>query len=448
MRVRTCFHLAALALACAAPSVAHADVTVPPIISEGMVLQRDMKAPLWGTAGPGEKVVVTFRGKTAKTVGDRDGRWRVNLDPGSAGGPFDLTIQGTTRVRVKEVWVGDVWLCSGQSNMEWTTGQSLGAEEIKSLSPDVNIRLLKVAGSGALSGWQPATPENILNFSGVGYYFGRELHATEHVPVGLIQSAVGGTAVERWMSPEKQKALGFGDKIKPDAGIHYASMIKPLAPFGLKGAIWYQGESNTGNAGDYEKLFSGMIDEWRLQWGQGNFPFLFVQLARIGKPGGDVGGWPALRDAQLRTLSLPRTGMATIFDVTDGDIHPRDKKSVGIRLALSARAVAYGDHEVEYTGPVLKSAKRSPTELTLTFDHAAGLAARGGELKEIEVKSGLGEYKPVTGRVEGNRVIVALPAGALTGALSVRYGWRAFPEGNLYNAAGLPASPFVVEGIQ
>ncbi len=425
-------------------SPARADAKPAPLIQEGMVLQRGIKNPLWGTAAPGEKVSVYFNGASVATLADGEGKWRVDLPATKAGGPFAMTLQANNRIDYKAVYVGDVWVCSGQSNMEWPASASDGAEKLKQQPANDRIRLLKVGHQGQIGAWQTASPEAVLAFSGVGYAFGRALHEDQKVPIGLIQSAVGGTAVERWMSTETLKSLGY-EQLKPDWGMHHRDMIRPLQPYAIKGAIWYQGESNTGNAGMYRKLFGGMIDEWRREWGQGAFPFLFVQLARIGKPGSEVGNWPALRQAQLETLELPATGMAVIHDVSDGDIHPKDKRSVGERLALIARDVAYGQN-LAHNGPLLKSAKRSGSELILTFEHARGLHARDGFLRELEIKAAGVDFQPIAARIDGNKLI--LPVQEYRGPLTVRYAWRAHPTGNLYNAAGLPASPFKAENVR
>ncbi len=431
-------------LVCALARPAAADVSPAAVIQDGMVLQRGMKNPVWGTAAPGEKVVIYFNGTTTSALADGVGKWRLEIPPTRAGGPYPMTIQGNNRIDFKGVYVGDVWICSGQSNMEWSGAQSGNAAELRTQPTIDRIRLCKVGNNGSVGAWLPATAENALNFSAVGFFFGRALEADQKVPIGLIQSAVGGTAVERWMSIDRLRALGF-DQVKPDWGIHHRDMIRPLQPFAIRGAIWYQGESNTGNADQYRKLFGGMIEQWRQEWGQGSFPFLYVQLARIGKPGPEVGNWPPLRQAQLETLQLPKTGMALCFDVSDGDIHPPDKRSVGERLALAARAIAYGK-AVVHSGPTLRSAVRKGGDVVLTFDHAAGLQVKGGFLQELEIKSEKTDWQTITARVEGNRLVI--PAAEFAGPVSVRLGWRAHPLANLYNGAGLPASPFLVEGVR
>ncbi len=425
-------------------SAARADVTPALPIGDGMVLQRGMDAPVFGTASAGERVKVTFRGR-ARSALVEEGRWRVDIPTGAPGGPWPLVIEGQNRIDLKNVYVGDVWLCSGQSNMVWSVRQSGGGAEAIAGAPTLEtIRLLQVSQrpDAPRPAWQAVSPQSIPNFSAVAYYFARVLQERVKVPIGLIQSAVGGTMIEQWMSLEKLRALGFGERLRPSAAGLYTAMIRPLIPYGMKGVLWYQGESNAGDAGNYLALHRGMIEQWRKEWGQGNFPFLFAQLARINTPpaADPVGTWPRLREAQRQTIEVvPRTAMAVVFDVSDGDIHPPDKKSVGERLALAARSLAYGE-DVEYSGPVLRSAERHGDRVILTFAHAEGLAARGGSIQDVEIEIAATQFRPTTATVEGNRIIVDVTGSA--GPVRVLHGWRAFPRGNLYNLAGLPASPF------
>jgi len=444
--------LSLLALGPGAP--ARANVAPAPIISEGMVLQRGRRVPLWGTAAPGEKIRIDFRDRSYNVSADADGKWLARIDPGAAGGPFVLDFTADNAVEVANVWVGDVWLCSGQSNMVWSVRQSLGAERIGPGHANRRIRMLRVANDGALSGWMPATPESILPFSAVGYYFGREIEATQKVPVGLIQSAVGGTAAELWTPADRLAGLGVQNP-PANAGIHYRNMIVPLQPYGIKGTLWYQGESNQRRAAEYQGLFEGMIRIWREAWGQGAFPFLYVQLARIGpavRPAAPAGPadenvtWPALREAQRKSMRLGGTGMVTIFDVSDGDIHPPDKMAVAARLAVLARSKVYGESGLEPYGPQIDSIRHAGDDLVLQFSHDRGLHSRNGELREFEVRFADGSFRPVRARIEKNRVLIAV--GAIAGRYAVRYGWSAHPRGNLYNGAGLPATPFLFEGIR
>jgi sialate O-acetylesterase len=428
------------------PAAARADVKPAPIISDGMVLQRGMDARVFGTAAPGEKVSVTFRGRTAAAPAAQDGRWLVELPAGSAGGPWPLVIQGKNRIELNQVYVGDVWLCSGQSNMEWSVRQSTGAAAIAALPSNERLRLYHVTrqGAGQPAGWQAASPETIPNFSGVGYYFGRALQQDLKIPIGLIQSAVGGTPIERWTSVDRLRALGF-ERLPANAGDLHALMIRPLQPFGIKGVTWYQGESNAGNAANYRRMQQGMVQQWRDEWREGSFPFLFVQLARLGTPDNAVGDWPLLREAQRQAQSQPNTGMAVIFDVSDGNIHPPDKTSVGDRLALLARALVYGER-IEYSGPVLESARREGDRIVLTFGHAIGLQAKGGSPRDLQLEVAAGDFRPATATIQGNQLIVTV--GGVAGPVRVLYGWKQFPQGNLFNEADLPASPFATPPLE
>jgi sialate O-acetylesterase len=444
------FRLSLLALALLPGLPSRADVLPAPIISEGMVLQRGRRAVLWGMAEPGEKIRIDFRDRSYNVVADAEGRWRAAIQPGEPGGPFVLDFTADNAVEIANVWVGDVWLCSGQSNMVWPVQRSLGAERIGPASANRRIRLLTVGRDGALSGWKPAGPETILPFSAVGYYFGREIEATQRVPVGLIHAAVGGTAIELWM-PRVLVPEVAGVRGTP--GEHFERMIRPLQPYSLRGALWYQGEANAARAADYERLFTAMIRAWRRGWENPALPFLFVQLARIGAaPGPGVAltrndeAWPALREAQRRVARLEAVEMATIFDVSDGDIHPPDKIAVATRLSLLARARVYGEDGIEPYGPQVRSIRHEGEDLVVRFDRGAGLHARGGDPREFEVRFADGVFRPVRARVDGETVRLAV--GTTPGRYTVRYGWRAHPTANLFNGAGLPATPFLFPEIR
>ncbi|MFN3652155.1 MAG: sialate O-acetylesterase [Armatimonadota bacterium] len=447
------------------PASGSAAVAPAPIIAEGMVLQREGRAPLFGTASPGEKISATFRGQTVATTAGKDGAWKLPVPAGAAGGPFPLVIQGQNRIELKSVWVGDVWLCSGQSNMVWTVANSTTAAEARKAPPDEQLRLCRVAQDGTVGSWQGSSPAAALPFSAVAYHFGQSLRAAQKVPIGLIVAAVGGTAIERWMPEEAVRRAVPERPVPKAAGLHYRAMVKPLQPFALRGVTWYQGEANASAPAGYEELLAELIRRWRRDWDQKRLPFLLVQLARYGKAGAaeteKERGWAVVREAQRRVLALPETGMAVSFDLTDGDLHPRDKASVAQRLARVARRVVYGE-ELEHSGPVLQTVRRDGDRLVLHFRHAEGLTTRDGPLRELEVRAGKGGFRPTLARIEGDRVIIyavssepgassegaVFNVGELPGPLAIRYGWRAYPEGNLYNAAGLPASPFLVEGVE
>jgi sialate O-acetylesterase len=474
---------------------AWADVRLPRLLSDGAVLQRELPVRIWGTADPGEKITVKFRDQAGEAEADSLGRWELHLKPLTAGGPDVLTVTGNNMVTVKDVLVGDVWIGSGQSNMAWTVERSNDAEKEIAAANYPKIRLLKVANKvsdvpqGDVEGsWSPCSPESVRSFSAVAYFFGRDLHQKLSVPIGLIQSAWGGTPAESWTSMPaltgdpalvpmlslwaevlrdypvakeryeralkewEAKSQGSAAPGRPQpprgpghphtpAGL-YNAMIAPLVPYAIKGAIWYQGESNAdvSKAPYYNRLFETMIRDWRTAWGQGDFPFLFVQLANFKT--GPNSRWPELREAQSDALVLRNTGMAVTVDIGNPeDIHPRNKQDVGARLAVAARALAYGEKDLEYSGPLFRQANLEGETIRVWFDHAAtGLKVKGGDLKAFEIAGQDGKFVPATAKIDGNSIVVSTPD--VTEPSAVRYGWADSPECNLYNAEGLPASPF------
>ena len=471
---------------------ARADVRLPNLFSENMVLQQGMRVAIWGWADDGEVVTVTFRGQTVKTTA-HNGKWTVRLAKLKAGGPDTLTVEGKNRITIANVYVGEVWICSGQSNMEFKLNRSYEAQADIDSATNSMIFLLDVPNTKALqptndidAAWHKCSPDTAAKISAVGYYFIRNIQKDRNVPVGLIESDWGGSPAEVWMSEatldsnprfkqeilgeypavkqrheaalakykvEKEEAAKAGkpfDKKAPTPGWRptelYDGMIAPLIPYGIKGVIWYQGEANAGRAEQYRSLFPALIRNWRQDWGEGSFPFFAVQLAPylLIKDQPSESTWAELREAQLRTTKeVPNYGIAVITDVGDpGNIHPVKKKPVGERLALAARAIAYGE-KIEYSGPIFKSVKPKGSELIVSFDHAdSGLEARDGELKGFAVCGP--DHKFVWAKAEidasGKKVIVSSPE--VPKPVAVRYGWADCPVVNLWNKAGLPASPF------
>ncbi|BBO34754.1 sialate O-acetylesterase [Lacipirellula parvula] len=438
------------------------------IFSDHMVLQRDIKLPIWGAAAPGAKVEVKLAGQTKEATADKDGKWTVSFTPLKAGGgPLELSVasDGET-AHMTDILVGDVWVASGQSNMEWPIRASKDAESEAAAAdwPEIrfvdvpNVTSAKPLDSFKSAGWQPVKPENITEFSAVAYYFARDLHKELNVPIGLIGCNWGGTQMEAWVSRE---ALESSDTFKPAVAAAdqeptteevkkhrqerpqdqpaslFNGMLSSVIPYGIRGAIWYQGESNAGRHGEYAELSKLMIADWRNRWGQGEFPFLLVQLAAF-EPGGD--SWPPLREAQVETLESPNTGMAVTTDIGDRkDIHPRNKQDVGKRLALAARKVAYGE-DLVYSGPMFKELKVTDGKAHVTFAEIGGGLKADGALKGFEVAGDDGKFVPANAVIEGAEVVVS--ADGVNEPKVVRYNWAAFPEGNLFNAEGLPASPF------
>lgn len=478
---------------------ASANVQLHNLFCDNMVLQRGMKVPVWGTAAPGEKVAVSLNGQKLTTKAGSDGKWMVSFEPMKAGGPYKMLIVGTNMVLCENVMIGEVWVCSGQSNMWWTVKASNNAEQEIADAKYPNIRLFTVPLKSApvpqteVQGkWVECSPETVPTFSAAAYYFGRELFKTLNVPIGLIHTSWGGTPAESWtrrewlrtdedfksildsydkqmadydkakadypklmeqwkQGSEKAKAEGKPAPSEPGTPAYgpwlpsglYNAMIAPLIPYGIKGAIWYQGESNAPRAYQYRKLFPAMIKNWRKDWGQGDFPFLFVQLAnwapKSEEPYDDY--WSELREAQTMTLSLKNTGMAVAIDIGDPiSIHPTNKQEVGRRLALNALSIAYGK-KLTYSGPMYRAMEPEYGTIVLVFDHiGGGLVAKDGALKGFTIAGEDKKFVPAEAKIVGNNVIVSSPD--VKDPVAVRYSWAINPDGNLYNKAGLPASPF------
>jgi sialate O-acetylesterase len=651
---QTLFSLLLLLVILIPSSAAYADVRLPAIISDNMVLQQETKVRIWGNANPGEQVTVTFQNRSSRAIADKQGRWETLLSPLKAGGPFELTVKGNNLLTVKNVLVGEVWLCSGQSNMEWLLANTIGAAETIAQANYPEIRHFRVEHVTAASPqtdlqghWVVTTPDDAGNFSAVAFFFGRELHQQLKVPVGLINSSWGGTPAEAWTSHEamlsspelkpileryesslnalpqakeayaqalaaweeknlyidqgnKGEALGYADptfkaadwshmdlpqqfetagllidgavwfrrvlelppswagkdlvlnlppiddqdityfngtkvgsigretpnsymvprkyvvpgplvhagknliavrvfdsageggfsrggamsigpagasetevvslrgpwdyKVElalepkhPDWGsrpeavgvsnqnnpsVLYNAMIAPLVPFAIRGAIWYQGESNAGRAYQYRTLFPIMIRDWRKAWGN-NFPFYFVQLANwhAHKAEPDESDWAELREAQTMTLREPQTGMAVIIDIGDpDDIHPRNKLDVGRRLAAWALAGTYGRNVIP-SGPLFDRYTIEGDKVRIHFKYATGLkTSDGGPVKGFAIAGEDRRFVWADARIDGDTVVVMSPK--ISKPVAVRYGWADNPVVNLYNQAGFPASPF------
>ncbi|MDD5454227.1 MAG: sialate O-acetylesterase [Candidatus Ratteibacteria bacterium] len=622
--------------------VAFCQVRLPRLISDGMVLQRDTNVKIWGWANAGEKITVNFNGKTYKTAAGKDGRWEVKLPQLKAGGPYTMEIKASNNITLKDILVGDVWVCSGQSNMDLTMNR------VKDRYPDViansenplirrflvpMVYDFKTPQQDVQSGsWEYASPKSVLNFTATGYFFAKALYEKYRVPIGLIHASVGGSPAESWLSEDALKAFpeyfktaqqlkednyiksvmdeeqsamnswyrnvygldegwsknekwfdanhdasdwdwmnlptyfknekigringvvwfrkeinvpasmigkparielgaiidsdhvyingklvgttsyqypprkydvpsdllkegkniivvrvisnaGEGGFVKGkpyeltaggqtidlkgewkykvgavvDSALPgttffqykplglYNGMIAPLLNYTIKGVIWYQGESNTGKPLEYRQIFPALIANWRQKWGEGNFPFLYVQLANFmgAKDQPSESNWAALREAQLKTLSVPNTGMAVAIDIGEAnDLHPTNKEDVGKRLALAAQKVAYGDKTVVYSGPIYKSMEVKGNKIIISFANiGSGLVAKGGELKQFAIAGADKKFVWATAKIDGDKVVVW--NDQVQNPVAVRYAWADNPEGaNLYNREGLPASPF------
>ncbi|HEY6371288.1 MAG TPA: sialate O-acetylesterase [Candidatus Sulfotelmatobacter sp.] len=475
----------------------YADVTVPALLADHMVVQRGLPVHVWGMAAPHEAVSIAFRGETKAGTADADGRWSIYLTPGEAGGPYELTIKATNTIVLHDILVGDVWVASGQSNMEFPmTGLVNAQTEIAAAQyPKIRLFLVKhkpadyPLGNVESKGWTACTPETAADSSAVAYFFARNLQHKLGVPIGLIESSWGGTAAESWTSlhtlgadaalmpvfsarakmvdeqstnvlrqqredAEFQKAVAQtkaegkplpGPQWHPDFAAWaptalYNGMIAPLTPFAIRGVIWYQGEANASSdrASLYARLFQTMIRDWRNSWGEGDFSFLYVQIANWNTEPGEL--WPEVRNAQRQALALRNTGMAVTIDIGDpNDIHPKNKQDVGLRLSLAARAITYGE-KIEWSGPLYRQVTQEEDALRVWFDHANGLMAKGPTVTGFEVAGADGKYSAADAKIEGTSVVVS--SAAVPTPVSVRYGWAANPNCNLYNKEGLPASPF------
>jgi sialate O-acetylesterase len=497
---------------------ARAEVVPSSVFTDHAVLQREKPIPIWGTADPGERVSVSLSNETGTTVSTQttaEGRWYVELPSLPAGGPFTMTLEGKNKVQLKDVLIGEVWICSGQSNMEWQLRNSFEPQKAIAAAANPKLRLFTVAQAIASSPrdkvkgqWRECTPETAPTFSAVAYYFGRDLQKALDVPVGLIHTSWGGTPAQAWTSKEAlddvsdlrhyhadvaqrmnqydpakakeqfdeamkkydqartewekaaAKARSEGNRPPqaprrpqlqkaPDASQNspstlYNAMIAPLIPYGIRGAIWYQGESNAGQAFEYRTLFATMIQDWRARWKQGDFPFLCVQLAPFkkieNKP--TESDWAELREAQfIATKKLSKVGMAVITDVgEENDIHPKKKEPVGARLALLARKIGYGQ-EIVAMGPVYKKLRTEGNRVVLSFDNVgAGLECRGTNLTGFTIAGADRVFYPADAEIRGETVVVS--SSAVEHPVAIRFGWANYPVVNLWNKDGLPATPF------
>jgi sialate O-acetylesterase len=490
-------------------SSARADVKLPSIFSDHMVLQRNIAVPVWGWADAGEQVTVSIADQTATATADAAGNWKLKLGKLSADSPLTLTVAGKNTIVIQDVLVGEVWLCSGQSNMGLPVNEVTNAWKEKATANFPQMRLFTVGPHPATTPqtncdgkWVLCSPETVGGFSAAAYFFGRELHQKLAVPVGLINSSWGGTPIEAWTSMNRmeaqpelapvlknwQKTLHPFDREKAEADFvraletwtnHAAKLraegktvppqpkkaidprldprypanlfngkISPIIPYAIRGAIWYQGENNA--ASELAKLYSLqlslLIEDWRQRWDEGNFPFAWVQLPNFHPRTTNVvetnyNNWCVVRECMLQTLVVTNTGMAITVDVGEANnIHPKNKQAVGHRLALWALAKVYG-RDIPYSGPLPDGQEIKGDEIVLSFKHTdGGLVAKDGDLKGFAIAGDDHHWVWARARIEGNQVIVS--SAEVKSPKAVRYAWAANPDCNLFNGAGLPASPF------
>lgn len=415
---------------------ARADVKTPTIFGSHMVLQRDKPLPVWGTADAGEEVTVEFAGKKVSTKADDKGAWKVTLPAMKANAKGQtLTISGKNKLELEDVLIGEVWIGSGQSNMEWRLSQIPSGKKDIPEAKHPTIRLYhapkvqaKERAKDIKANWKVCTPDNVKDFSAVLYYFGARLQKEVDVPFGLINSSWGGSRIEPWYGTEK------------GSGGMYNAMIAPLQPFAIRGVIWYQGESNMSEGMKYFDKKKILIDSWRSVWGQ-EMPFYFVQIAPYS---GYKAPLAELWEAQVATLKIPHTGMAVTTDIVHNikDIHPHNKFDVGNRLALWALAKDYGKKDIVYSGPLYKSMKVDGDKIVLSFAHVGGgLKSRDGEaLTSFEIAGSDGKFVPAEAKIEGKTIVVS--SKEVKEPAEVRFGWSNTTNPNLSNKEGLPASPF------
>ncbi|MET0263387.1 MAG: sialate O-acetylesterase [Rariglobus sp.] len=484
-------------------------VSLAPLFSDGAVLQREKPVPIWGTASAGEKITVTFAGQSLATTADTAGRWRINLAALPASdSPRELVVKGTNTLTIRDVVVGEVWLASGQSNMEWPLSYVVSKADLAAINFPL-IRQFKTAKTPAHSPassvegtWAPARPTTAGQFSAVAYYFALELNRRLNVPVGILNSSWGGTGIDPWIAaeaysttPELAGAFAKHEKVpRPTADEKAAyetlritwekardaakatkqpftepapkapagtatnrtitalnnGMIAPLAPYALRGAIWYQGESNTAHASGYALRMSALISGFRTQFAQPHLPVYWVQLPNFdhGNRNSDTWHWAELREAQTKTLAVPHTGQAITIDVGEPKgLHPKNKKPVGERLALLALARTYAVEHVVDSGPVFKSAIREGAAYRISYEPSSGsepalsaLKASPAGLTGFELAGADQVFHPADARIDGATVIVT--SAQVANPVAVRYAYRNAPVAGLFNSAGLPAAPF------
>lgn len=481
-----------------------AELRLPAVFSDHMVLQRDKAVAVWGWADAAEEVTIEFAGQKKAAKADASGQWSLRLDPLTASAESrKLTATGKDgrKAEVSDVLVGDVWLGSGQSNMAMTVNRAKDFEQEKAAAAFPLIRHFKEESAGAPTAqsqakgkWLACTPDNVGAFSATLYFFGREIHREVGVPVGLINTSVGGTPIESWIAPEvqetkpelsaalkaqsaalpkidpekakadyavelkkfkaaKAKAVAEGTKAprpprnaaevserKGSYGQLFNGKVAPLVPYTLKGMLWYQGEANSSDtrAPLYVHQLSALITDWRARWGE-ELSFAWVQLPNFSRPGE---GWPLMRESMLKTLSLPKTGMAVTIDIGEAkDIHPKNKQEVGRRLSLWALGNVYGRKVAAASGPLPAGHEIKGGEVVVTLTHAEGLKTRdGAPVKGFQLAGTDKQWKPATARIDGAKLIVT--SAEVAAPVALRYAWLDFPETNLVNSADLPASPF------
>ena len=491
----------ALALTAAffAAEPSRADVTPASLFSDHMVLQQGISVPVWGRAELGEQVTVAIGSQTQTGNADADGKWMVHLtELKSSSDPVEMTITGKNTITIKDVLIGEVWLGSGQSNMEFSVSKSVKRfagvnDEAKEIAAadyprlrmfTVKMKMTDAPQDDCEGDWQVCSPQTVPAFSAVGYFFSRDLQKAIDLPVGFINSSYGASTAQAWISKDvfsadpqfNQLMDAFAKSVatwdaahsktattvpatlpstRPARGaprnphqdqhnptLLWNAMVHPIQPYAIRGAIWYQGESITGTTAQFTALTETVITSWRKEWGEGDFPFYFVQLAALDNNSNK----PEVREAQAAVLKIPNTAMAITIDIGDkSNVHPKNKQDLGDRLARIARANVYGE-KIEFSGPMYESMTVDGDSVRIKFSHVSGgLVAKNGDLKTFEIAGKDGHFAAASAKIDGDTVVVS--SSDVPEPMAVRYAWNRWPQGcNLYNADGLPAAPFRSDG--
>jgi sialate O-acetylesterase len=443
----------------------YGEVKLPAIFGDNMVLQQQTEAAIWGTSAKNAsvKVVTSWNNKSYSTRAGSDGKWKLKVTTPAAGGPYEVSVSDGTTLKLRNVMIGEVWICSGQSNMEmpmkgYMNQPVMGSNEAIAVSSNPAIRLFTVKKASSLQpiddfsgNWKICEPENVSEFSATAYFFGLMLNKVLKVPIGLINSSWGGTRIEPWISESGFKEFDFiklpdknqqGTLSQQTPTVLYNAMINPMVGYGIRGAIWYQGESNRNEADKYVQLLPGMIENWRSVWGVGEFPFYYIQIAPYDY--GTTGLSSAyLREAQLKaSTSIPNIGMASIMDIGEKDcIHPANKAAGSNRLAFLALVNTYGKSGFASSGPVLKEMTIAGSIVKMTFNNAVnGLTSNGKELSCFEIAGANKRFFPAKAFITGSGITLFSPSVAEP--VAVRYAFKDFVVGDLFNTEGLPASSF------
>jgi sialate O-acetylesterase len=449
------------------PSQVHAVAKLPHVFGNNMVLQCDSLIPVWGWAEPGEHIIVELNGRQKETKTNSQGKWQVILPPQKSGGPFELKIIAKNKIVFSNIYLGDVWICAGQSNMSFPLKRVTHSKEEIASANFPRIRFLTVPAQSSEkpatdfdAQWQICSSKTAPDLSAISYYFSRNVHESLKRPIGIIILAWGGSSGEAWTDRKKLKAypelapLASQERIDKSvpcqkAGYLHDGMLLPICPFSIKGVIWYQGESNANRAWQYQTLFPIMIANWRENWGQGDFPFYYVQLPNFmktqDKP--SASAWAELREAQHKTLSVRNVGEVVSIDVGDAnDLHPQNKEIIGNRLAVLALAKTYG-HDVPYSGPEFRSMVIEDNKAILTFSHmeeglriGSNSQCDDSALRGFAIAGKDQKFYWAEAIILDDVVVVSSPE--VPNPIAVRYAWADNPICNLTNSAGLPASPF------